>query len=393
MNVEIIPHKLSGKIKAISSKSAAHRMLICAALADGKSEVQIDTTSLDIEATISALTSLGAVIEKNGNIYSVIPINDENDALVDCNESGSTLRFLVPVGAALGKKCVFTGRGRLPERPMKTLTDEMKKHGVTVSEGFPIEIEGKLRKGRYTIDGSVSSQFITGLLLALPQSGGGEICVTGELQSRSYIDITLSVMEKFGVKVEEKDNSFIVPDKKFTSSLSRAEGDWSNAAFFLSAGVEVESLDINSKQGDKKILDVLEKLNQSGEIDIDVSDIPDLVPIIAVKASVRNGRTNIINAERLKLKESDRILSATDMINNLGGKATGTEKSIIIDGVKSLYGGVVNSFNDHRIVMASAIAAQYCEEKVTIIGAEAVRKSYPDFFEDYKKLGGICNVL
>lgn len=394
MNIQIIPRKLSGKIKAVSSKSVAHRMLICAALADKKSEIEIDNSSQDIDATISALTSLGAVIEKKDNIYTVTPINDKKDALVDCNESGSTLRFMVPVAASLGKKCTFTGRGRLPQRPMNTLTDEMKKHGVKVGDGFPIEIEGQLGSGKYFIDGSVSSQFVTGLLLALVQVGGGEIVMTGTVQSKSYIDITLSVMEKFGVKVEEKENTYIVPDKRFTSSLSRAEGDWSNAAFFLAAGIEMGNLDANSKQGDKKIVDVLKELEKENEeLFIDVSDIPDLVPIISVKASVRKGKTNIINAERLKLKESDRILSTVSMINSLGGCAEGTENSIIINGKDSLKGGIVDAFNDHRIVMAASIASQHCESEVTIIGAEAVRKSYPDFFEDFKKLGGICNVL
>lgn len=393
MITELIPNKLSGKINAISSKSVAHRMLICASLADKESKLQIDTTSLDIEATVSALVSLGAEVKIDGNIYTVTPITDKKDAFVDCNESGSTLRFLVPVGASLGKKCTFTGKGRLPSRPMKTLTDVLKNNGVKMNDSFPIEIEGKLTKGKYTLDGSVSSQFITGLLLALPNIGGGEIEVTGQMQSVSYIDITLSVMEKFGVKVEAKENKFIVPDKKFTSADMIAEGDWSNAAFFLAAGVEVENLDMNSHQGDKKIVQILEKLNKSGDIEIDVSDIPDLVPIIAVKSAVRKGRTSIINAERLKLKESDRILSTVSMINNLGGSATGTENSIIIDGKEKLSGGTVDSFNDHRIVMASAIAAQYSENKVVINGAEAVNKSYPEFFEDYKKLGGVINVL
>ena len=393
MQVIITPKKLTGEIDAISSKSVAHRMLICAALADGESRLEIDTTSLDIEATVSALKSLGADIRVDGNIYTVTPISDKKDAYVDCNESGSTLRFLVPVGAALGKKCTFTGRGRLPQRPMKTLTDELKNHGIRVNDSFPIEIEGKLQRGKYTVDGSVSSQFITGLLLALPQAGGGEIEVTGSLQSRSYIDITISVMKKFGVEVTEKGNTFIVPDEKFKASYLRAEGDWSNSAFFLASGVKVNNLDINSEQGDKKITDVLLQLEESGDISVDVSDIPDLVPVIAVKASVRKSVTNIINAERLKLKESDRILSTVSMINSLGGQAEGTENSIVIFGKEKLKGGKVDSFNDHRIVMASAVAAQYCEEEVTIEGAEAVNKSYPHFFEDYKKLGGVINVL
>lgn len=394
MNIRITPHKLEGSIKAISSKSVAHRILICAALANGKSKVEIDSTSADIEATVSALESLGAVIEKDKSTYTVEPINDANSALVDCNESGSTLRFLVPVAASLGKKCVFTGRGRLPQRPMSVLTDEMKKHGVVVNDGFPIEIDGKLEKGKYYISAAVSSQFITGLLLALPQVGGGEIILTGNLQSKSYIDITLSVMEKFGVRVTETENGYIVPNRSFEAASLRAEGDWSNAAFFLSCGAEVLNLDYNSKQGDRKITEILETLeSERKDVFIDVSDVPDLVPVICVKAAVRQGRTHIINAERLKLKESDRILSSVAMINSLGGSAKGDDNSIVIDGKPRLCGGCVDSFNDHRIAMAAAVASQYCENEVTIIGAQAVNKSYPDFFEDFKKLGGICNVV
>lgn len=394
MVVEIIPRRLSGEADAISSKSVAHRMLICACLASGESEIRIDTTSLDIEATKSALRSMGAEIEEKGNICRITPIKDENDALVDCNESGSTLRFLVPVCASLGKKSIFTGSGRLPERPMKILTDELKNHGVTVNDGFPIEIEGKLQSGIYTLDGSVSSQFVTGLLMALPQAGGGEIHLTGTVQSKSYIDITLSVMEKFGVNVEEKGNTYTVPDKRFSPASLTAEGDWSNSAFFLAAGIRMNNLDMNSKQGDKKVVSILEKLeNEKGKVTVDVSDIPDLVPVLAVKASARNDVTEFINAERLKIKESDRILSTVTMINSLGGKAEGTDNSIKIYGVGKFKGGKVSAFNDHRIVMSAAIAAVYSEGNVIIDGAEAVRKSYPDFFEDYKKLGGICRVL
>ncbi|MBQ7957933.1 MAG: 3-phosphoshikimate 1-carboxyvinyltransferase [Clostridia bacterium] len=394
MDIVITPNKLEGRIGAISSKSYAHRMLICAALADGESEIVIDNLSKDIEATISALTSLGATIKRKDNIFSVSPVKDEKDAFVDCNESGSTLRFLVPVGAALGKKCTFTGKGRLPERPMSPILDLLKANGVSVNDTFPIEIDGKLSGEKFRIDGSVSSQFITGLLLALPSTGGGEIEITGDFQSKSYVDITLAVMKEFGVDVTEKDNTYIVPRKKFSSGLFRAEGDWSNAAFFLAAGADVDNLNENSEQGDRKIKEILKLLEKEDEeISIDVSDIPDLVPIISVKSAARKGVTKLINAERLKLKESDRILSTVTMINNLGGKAEGTENSITICGKGGLRGGEVNSFNDHRIAMSAAIASVYCTEEVKIIGAEAVEKSYPDFYEDFRKLGGIYNVL
>ena len=394
MDIVIKPTRLTGRIDAISSKSYAHRMLICAALADEKSEIVIDNLSKDIEATISALENLGAEITRKDNIFTIFPINNNNDAVVDCNESGSTLRFLVPVGAALGKKCTFTGRGRLPERPMNPLLDLLEENGVKASHTFPVEIEGRLTGKSFEIDGSVSSQFITGLLMALPVIGGGEIKIKGNFQSKSYVDITVAVMKNFGVNVTAKDNSYIVPDKKFTSGSFRAEGDWSNAAFFLAAGVEVDNLNENSEQGDRKIKEILKLLEKENEeISIDVSDIPDLVPIISVKASVRNGVTNIINAERLKLKESDRILSTVSMINSLGGKAEGTENSIKIFGNGKLKGGEVFSQNDHRIAMSAAIASVYCEEEVKIIDAEAVEKSYPDFYEDFKKLGGNYNVL
>lgn len=394
MDVVIKPQKLQGEIDAITSKSVAHRMLICAALAEKESIIKINSLSRDIEATISALQSLGAEIERKGNLFLVKPISDKEEAFVDCNESGSTLRFLVPVAASLGKKCTFTGRGRLPERPMKILLDVLKENGVKVNDTFPIEIEGQLKGGKYFIDGSVSSQFITGLLMSLPQIGGGEIVIENKLESRSYIDITLSVMEDFGVHVTEKENSFSVENKRFSALNKTAEGDWSNAAFFLAAGIRVNNLNENSKQGDRKIKQILSELEKEDEeIFIDVSDVPDLVPIISVKAAVRKGRTNIINAARLKLKESDRILSTVSMINSLGGQAEGTDDSIIINGKGKLRGGTVSSFNDHRIAMSAGIAAQYCEKEVKILGAEAVEKSYPDFYEDLKKLGGIIDVM
>ena len=394
MDVIITPKKLSGKIKAISSKSVAHRMFICASVADGESEIEVDSLSRDIEVTISALEAMGAEIKRKGSVFYVTPIKDKNDCVVDCCDSGSTLRFLVPLGAALGKKCVFTGKGRLPQRPMGTLLSVLNENGVKTNSSFPIEIEGQLEKGNFEIDGGVSSQFITGLLMALNRIGGGEIKVKGKTESKSYIDITLSVMKKFGVNVTEKESSYIVPDEKFSAGKFVVEGDWSNAAFFLASGVEVENLDLDSKQGDKKFKDILPLLeSDEEEIFIDVSDIPDLVPIIAVKASVRKGKTNIINAERLKLKESDRIVSTVSMINDLGGQAEGDDKSITVFGKEKLKGGEVSSFNDHRIAMATAIASQYCEEKVIIRDAEAVEKSYPDFYEHFRQLGGICDVL
>lgn len=410
MNIIINPTSPCGEIQAPASKSVAHRMLICAALAKGKSTLCINKTSEDIEATARCLEAIGVAIEKNGTAWTVTPPCEfSKTATLDCGESGSTLRFMLPVVAALGIEATFIGHGRLLSRPIADLTDEMKRHGITFADGGSLSISGKLTGGKYTIAGNISSQFITGLLLALPLcDGDSEIEVIPPVESKPYIDITTKVLSLFGVNVEENGTIYNIRHSDLQSGAFNVEGDWSNAAFLIALGAEVSGLDPKSTQGDKKILDVLSSLgaeikNENNFVsadlsnlhgaDIDASDIPDLVPVICAVAATAQGTTKIYNASRLRLKESDRIETTVRMVNSLGGKATPTEDGIIVEGQTSLAGGTVDGCGDHRIVMSAAVASLRCKAPVIINGADAVNKSYPDFFKDFNTLGGDANVM
>lgn len=417
MDISITPSPLKGNIEAIPSKSVAHRMLICAAFADAPTTLLIPQTSDDINATANCLKALGASIEICGAEYKVTPITTPADSpTLDCGESGSTLRFFLPVAAALGNNSHFIGHGRLPQRPLSDLLDAMKEQGVTASaESLPLTLRGKLCGGHYRIAGNVSSQYITGLLLALPLSDeDSTIEITTALESASYIDITLSVLKTFGIEISINNHTYHIKGGQRYRSPQKlwVEGDWSNAAFFLSAAalgneLTMSGLNKNSAQGDRKILSLLESFGATctssettigihadvlNGCTIDIRDTPDLLPILSVVAAYSQGTTTFINAARLRLKESDRLESTAALIRNLGGKAETTEDSITIYG-SGLLGGTVNSCNDHRIAMATAIAATRCKETVTICGAEAVNKSYPGFFDDYQKLGGKANVI
>lgn len=410
MNIKIKPTALSGKIEAPASKSVAHRMLICAALAKGKSVIELNKTSDDIEATANCLRSLGVTIEKNGNRWTVTPPDVfPAKAELDCGESGSTLRFMLPVVSALGVEATLIGHGRLPSRPIAPLLDEMKLHGVSCDGQFPLHVSGKLTGGKFTIAGNISSQFITGLLLALPLcEEDSEIEVLPPVESKPYINITTKTLSAFGADIEENGNNYKIRHSDLKSGAFCVEGDWSNAAFLLALGAEVSGLDADSAQGDKKFLDALRAFGadvteENGAVrasltnlhgtEIDASDIPDLVPVICAIAATAEGTTKIFNATRLRLKESDRIRSTAEMVNSLGGDAHETEDGIIINGRKTLSGGTVDSFNDHRIVMSAAVASQKCEGLVIINDAQAVNKSYPEFFEDFNSLGGDANVM
>lgn len=409
MDIRITPARISGSIEGIASKSFAHRALICACLAKGKSQIKINTTSADIEATVSCLKSLGAKIEQNGNIYSVSPIENLPDsAVINCNESGSTLRFLLPVVAALGIKTEIIASGRLPERPLSPLKEELIRMGAEISDTFPLAVSGKLMAGEFTMRGDVSSQFVTGLLMALSYLGGGKINLLPPVQSRPYIDITLQVLKRFGADIKEENNTFYINNSSLNGCDFTVEADWSNAAFPLCMGAEVTGLDPDSTQGDKAIVDVLKKMGAEITVNngcfkadvsalhgcrIDASDIPDAVPVIAAVAATAEGETVIYNAERLRLKESDRIQTTAHMIRALGGDIAETDDGMIINGKKILDGGETPSFNDHRIAMAAAVAACRCKSDVIIRQAEAVNKSYPAFFDDYNKLGGNARVL
>jgi len=392
MDILITPSPITGRIEGISSKSFAHRALICAALAKGKSKIRINNSSADIEATADCLENLGASIEKCDNIYTVTPIeNIPEKAVIDCGESGSTLRFLLPVICAMAVDCEVHASGRLPERPLSPFKEELIRMGAKLSDSFPLKVSGKLSAGEFTLRGDVSSQFASGLLMALSYLGGGKINLLPPVQSRPYIDITLQVLRTFGADIAEENNTFYINSCNLTGCEYTVEADWSNAAPFICMGAEVAGLDPDSAQGDKAIINVLESMD--ADCRIDASDIPDLIPVIAAVAATSNGETVIYNAERLRLKESDRIKTTCDMLRSLGADIRETDDGMIINGKKTLSGGETPSFNDHRIVMAAAVAAVKCENDVIIRNAEAINKSYPAFFEDYNKLGGNARVL
>ena len=419
MAVSCSPSVLGGKIKAISSKSDAHRILICASLSQKPTKIKCNVMSKDIASTIACLKSMGTDILVNEDIITVIPKPFNKKAELDCGESGSTLRFLMPLVSALGMDATISGHGRLPKRPISPLKEEMEKKGVTfhTDNTFPLHLTGNLQSGEYEIEGNISSQFITGLLMALPiLNGDSRIKIIPPFESKSYVDITISVLEKFGIEILEKENIYIIRgNQEFISPEEiTVQGDWSNAAFFLCAGalsekgITVTDLDINSPQGDKKILDVLKsmgadvvingneitvKKNKLNAITVDASDIPDLVPIISVVATACNGETRIINAERLRIKESDRIKSVVDMLLSVLADAEEFADGIIIRGGNTLAGGMVNGYNDHRIVMSASVLSSLCEEEIVITDSNAVEKSYPDFFTDLGKIGGVTNVL
>ena len=382
MDITIHPGHLRGEIQVIPSKSAAHRYLICAAFADSKTTLICPETNLDIEATVDCLNALGANIQRTGNGYVIDPISVIPKAVIlNCCESGSTLRFLLPIVGALGVDATFRMAGRLPQRPLSPLWEEMDRMGCTLTRptADTIRCTGKLIPGEYVIDGGVSSQFITGLLFATAlMDGKSKITITGNLESKPYADMTRQALKLFDAP------NFHTP------GYVTVEGDWSNGAFFLAAnalGSELEVLGLNPKsvQGDRLVVDVLNQLD-TGTPTISARDIPDLVPILSVVAAAKHGAV-FTDIRRLRLKESDRVASIIAMIESLGGRAEADENTLKIHGT-GLVGGTVDAMSDHRIAMAAAIAATVCKQAGTILGAECVKKSYPKFWEEYARLGG-----
>lgn len=399
MNAIIYPHKLDGNVTIPSSKSFAHRLLIAAALADTPTEVRMNALNRDIAATADCLRALGAgiePIETGFRVHPIAPVSDHPCTLF-CGESGSTLRFMLPVAAALGIRCTFTGTGRLPERPNALLTDALNAHGAhTDTSLLPMQLSGRLTGGCYKIAGNVSSQYITGLLMALPLCcEDSELLLTTALESAAYIDITLEVLARFGIVIERTTSGWRIPGgQKYRSpGVVVAEGDWSGAAFWLAANhlgsnVRCLGLNQNSLQGDRAIVSMLNQLG--GEID--VSNTPDLVPALAAAAAVHPGTTCILGASRLRIKESDRLRTVANMLRSLGGHVDELDDGLRIHGAEHLTGGIVDGCNDHRIVMAAAIAASIAADPVTITDAQAVSKSYPAFFEHFSQLGGLVHV-
>lgn len=413
---KISPARLAGSVCAIGSKSYAHRALICAAFADRPTELVCSTSSEDIEATIDALCSLGARITRDRDRIWVEPIGDiPHDAMIDCRESGSTYRFILPCVLMRGADARFKLGGRLPARPMDAFWRLVEQRGISVSgKGSDIVcVSGKLCGERFTIPGNISSQYISGMAMALGMSGkSGTIEITKDIESLGYINITLDVMRSFGIRTEFEGNKIVVHgEKRYVSSGKlKIEGDWSNAAFWLCAAaaeggsITVTGLDNASKQGDRAICDILTRfgarLTEESDgvtveadarslraIEVDVHDTPDLVPAIAICAAAAKGETVISGAARLRLKESDRLETVTSTIRTLGGNAVVDGDSIRIRGGK-LLGGKLDGKGDHRIVMMAATASVLCSDAVELIGADACEKSYPSFFEDLAALGG-----
>lgn len=411
MELTLSPRPIGGTVAAIASKSQAHRLLICAALADRATKIACAETSVDMAATARVLAALGADFTYRNGAYTVYPMElPRGDAELDCGESGSTLRFLLPVVGALGVSATFRLHGRLPERPLSPLWEAMEAHGCRLSRpsADAVRCEGRLDGGRWEIAGNVSSQFISGLLFALPLTGeDADIMLTTPLESSGYVDLTVQALRQFGAEVERTETGWHLPQGQGYRSCGRAavEGDWSNAAFWLCAGaisapVTVEGLSLTSLQGDRAILSVLEQFGAKVEangnrvtvtpddlrgIALDARNIPDLVPPIALVAACAQGQTRIFGAERLRLKESDRLQSVADALTALGAGVEITTDGLLIRGSR-LAGGTVESCNDHRIAMMAAIAACVCSRPITLRGAEAVKKSYPRFWEDYKTM-------
>ncbi len=414
--VTIYPGSLAGEVCIPPSKSISHRAVICAGLSDGTSTINNIGVSQDIEATCDAMRSFGITVEEKAASLRVkgSAALELKNSRIDCRESGSTLRFIIPIAALTGMPAVFYGEGRLVERSLVPYFNIFDKHGIKYqSEGgkLPLHINGRLTPGEFSLAGNISSQFISGLLFALPLlEGDSKITVTTVLESKPYIDLTLKALQDFFIQIENNGyrNFFIKGNQKYRATDYTVPGDFSQASFWLAAGalgsdVVCKGLDMGSLQGDKAVLNIIGEMggritaegaavkvltsDMKGTV-IDASQCPDLVPILAVLGALSEGRTEIINAQRLRFKESDRLRAITSELGKLGADITEKQDGLIIDGRKRLKGGSVDSWNDHRIAMALAIAATRCEEPVTISGASSVKKSYPDFWDHYKALGG-----
>lgn len=419
--VKIFPKKLKGSVNIPPSKSLAHRAIISSGLAKGESIIENISYSKDILATIYGMNSFGVSINevhkdnnKTLNIKGVNRIEIQNN-IIDCIESGSTLRFLIPIALLQDdREVTFTGTGKLPQRPLDEYYNIFNKGNIFYQNergNLPLKVKGKLKPGEFHLKGDISSQFITGLMFALPLlNENSKIIITSKLESKAYVDLTMDILSKFGIKIENNlyKEFYIKGNQSYINRNYKVEGDFSQAAFWLVAGaigeeIRCKNLNINSLQGDKEIINIIKSMG--GSIDInedyiksnpselkgiiaDASEIPDLVPILAVAGSVSRGVTKIINAKRARIKECDRLHAIACELNKIGGEVEELEDSLIIKGNKKLKGGVVDSWNDHRIAMALAVASIACERPLIINNSEVVEKSYPTFWEEFKNVGG-----
>ena len=388
MKLTITPARLSGAVTPPPSKSQAHRCLIAAALAGEGSVLHNLADSQDIQATRRCMEALKTT-ERHQLPH------------LDCGESGSALRFLIPVALALRGGGVFTGHGRLMERPQQPYFDLFNEKGIRYEQRDGVlTVEGALTPGAYRLPGDVSSQFFTGLLFALPLLDGPSVIIpTTRLESEGYIGMTLDVMHRFGIDIPATRSlspQYLIPGgRRYRSAEVTVEGDWSQAAFWYAANclgcaVNVRGVTRHSTQGDRIIESHCLELSQPGDTEIDMSGCPDLAPPVAAAAAVRRGITRLTGAARLRIKESDRLSTIAAALNAMGARVMEYPDSLTVYGQDSLAGGcTVDCCNDHRIAMMAAVAATRCREPVTLLGAECVAKSYPDFWEHYRLLGGI----
>ena len=429
MKIKIRPGKLNGTIEIPPSKSYSHRAVIAAALAENGKKSKIDNLkfSVDITTTTDIMENWGAEIERFesaleiiGNGGKVVP----RDKYVQCNESGSTIRFLIPVGITSKNELVFDGKGKLVDRPLDSYYRIFDKQGLkyeTTGGKLPLTVNGKLKPGNYEIDGNISSQFITGLLYALPLlEGDSKLIINKNLESKGYVDLTLEILKLAGIEIVNNDyKSFDIRGNQTYKPFDyTVEGDYSQVAFWIVAGIisanrdnEVKCLHVNknSLQGDREIIEIVTRMGANLEIFddyvivkpsktkgtvIDISQCPDIGPVLTVLAALSEGETRIINGERLRIKESDRITSIKTELNKLGGNVSEEGDSLIIQGIEGFRGGVtVNAWNDHRIAMSLAVASTRCEKEIILEEAESVRKSYPHFWDDFVKMGGEIEVI
>lgn len=415
--IKITPKKLRGTIKIPPSKSLSHRGVIAASLSSGISNIDNIMFSEDIVVTREAMEKLGAKIENTGEnklkIEGSYPKGLEKEEIYS-KESGSTLRFLIPISLLSNTNVIFTGEGKLVSRPLDPYYEIFDKQKIKYKNNngeLPLQVKGKLESGEFEVEGNISSQFISGLLFTLPLlQGDSKIKIKGKLESRGYVDLTIDVLNKFGIKIENNDyQEFnISGGQKYESRDYRVEGDFSQAAFWLVGGIlgeeiKSEDLNLNSLQGDKAIVDLIEKMggnisledsllvtreSKTQGISVDISEFPDIVPVLTVLAALSEGQTKILNGARLRIKESDRLKAISTELNKLGADVKEVGDSLVINGKKNLKGGEVDSWGDHRIAMALAIASIRCTEEVIIKNSEVVNKSYPHFWKDFEKMGG-----
>ena len=425
--VKIFPTKLKGTVVAPSSKSMGHREIICAGLAAGTSIIDNISMSKDIEATMRCLKAINVAVDEIPSMIEgrkALQISGTGHPMaaadsVDCGESGSTLRFFLPLGANLNCPLTFTGHGKLVSRPLQAYYDIFDEKFIQYFNDngcLPVTVNGHLTPGTYKLPGDVSSQFVSGLLFALPLLNGDSVIeITSPLESSAYVDMTINCLAKFGVQIENErglHRRYLVKGKqRYQAQDSQVEGDWSQAAFWtvggsLGDGITCQGVNVNSLQGDQAVVDIMGRMGAVIKQDansvtvnggatkatvIDAANCPDIIPVLTVLAAVSEGTTKIINAGRLRIKECDRLAAMTSELNKMGAQITEEPEGLTIVGKpQGLVGGVqVDAWNDHRIAMSLAIAAQKCAAPIILTGAESVAKSYPTFWEDYKSVGGL----